>query len=669
MSQQTSPQPPPAASPGSLATRRPAQVSAAEIPGVQGLTMLMVGVVIIAALYFGREVLIPIVLAVLLSFVLVPLVALLQRLRLPRVPAALLAVAVALGVILALGGMIGTQIAQLVTDIPRYQTVIQPKVEAVRALTVGRMSEMMRQFGHEMDNAAAPKPQASAAPRVNSSPSLATDAAKPIPVEVHPPNPSPLELAQRILEPVLSPLATTGIVFVVAIFILLQQEDLRDRLIRLFGSSDLHRTTMAMDDAARRLSKYFLTQLAINAGFGVLIGLGLALIGVPSAALWGVIAALLRFVPYIGSIASAVLPILLGAAVDPGWSTAIEAALLFVVLETATGQMVEPLVYGHSTGLSPFAVIIAAIFWGWLWGGIGLILSTPLTLCLVVLGRHVTRLEFLDVLLGDRPALTPVENFYQRMLSGDAEETLRQAETLLKDCSLTSYYDEVAIPGLKLAANDAIRGVLTEAQLSRLQGAVDDLIHDLAHHSDVDPSIAPTGKAEPAVAPPAAERALEHRPPPKRLAPAIEQRAPAWRSDRPVLCIARNGPLDGAVAMILAQLLDRHGLGAAVVSSDAVAPAMIEQLDTANVAMACIVFLDVSSSSARLRYLVRRLRQRLGAVPIVTGLWPAGDGSPEDRVRHEAVASDFSATSLHDAVEACLDAVYAGYEAAEAVTA
>ncbi len=645
-----------------VAIRRPAQVNAAETPGVQGLTMLMVGVVIIVALYLGREVLIPIVLAVLLSFVLVPLVSLLQRLYLPRVPAALLSVVLALGVILALAGLIGTQIAQLVTDLPRYQVVIQPKVETVRALTLGRMSEVMRQFGHDLDNTVA-KPPAAA--------SRTPDAAKPpLPVEVHAPTPSPLELAQRILEPVLSPLATTGIVFVVAIFILLQQEDLRDRMIRLIGSSDLHRTTMAMDDAARRLSKYFLTQLAINAGFGVLIGLGLALIGVPSAALWGVIAALLRFVPYIGSFASAALPILLGAAVDPGWSTAISAALLFLVLETVTGQVIEPTVYGHSTGLSPFAVIIAAIFWGWLWGGIGLILSTPLTLCLVVLGRHVTRLEFLDVLLGDRPALTPVENFYQRMLSGDAEETLRQAETLLKERSLTSYYDEVAIPGLKLAANDAIRGVLTEAQLARLQEAVDELIHDLAHHSDTDPAVPPTGKAEAAVAPPPAERALERQPPPQRNAPEIERRAPAWRSATPVLCIARNGPLDGAVAMILAQLLERHGLGAAVVASDAVAPAMIEQLDTGGVAMVCIVFLDVSKSSTRLRYLLRRLRQRLGeGVPVATGLWPSGQATPEEQARQDAVASDFSVTSLHDAVEACLDAVHAGQQQVEAVSA
>ncbi len=632
--------------------RRPAQVAAAEIPGIQGLTMLAVGVVIVAALFLGREVLIPIVLAVLLSFVLVPLVALLQRIHLPRVPAVLLAVVLALGVILALGGLIGAQLANLVSDIPRYETTIQPKVASLRRLTIGRMSEMMGSLGREMDNAGSAKPPAPANAAANTA-----DSARPIPVEVHSPNPSPLDLARRILEPVLSPLATTGIVFVVAIFILLQQEDLRDRLIRLFGSSDLHRTTMAMDEAARRLSKYFLTQLAINAAFGLLIGLGLTLVGVPSPALWGVIAALLRFVPYVGSSISAVFPILLAAAVDPGWTTAIEAGVLFLVMETVTGQIVEPMVYGHSTGLSPFAVIIAAIFWGWLWGGIGLILSTPLTLCLVVLGRHVSRLEFLDVLLGDRPALTPVENFYQRMLSGDAEETLRQAETLLKDRSLSSYYDEVAIPGLKLAANDAIRGVLTEAQLARLQGGVDELISDLAHHGNAEPSSNATEGA--VVAPPHAERDLHHQVPPRRVAPTMESRGVAWRSPTPVLCIARNGPLDREVATILAQLLERHGLGARVVGSEEMAQAAIAQIDPTQVAMICVVFLESNNSSIRLRYLLRRLRQYFGPVPISAGLWPTDDSDPEEQQRREAVAAEFNVASLHATVEACLDAVHA----------
>ena len=305
---------------------------------------------------------------------------------------------------------------------------------------------------------------------------------------------------------------TVGIVFVVAIFILLQREDLRDRLIRLFGATDLHRTTAALDDAARRLSKYFLTQLGINATFGLVIGIGLYFIGVPNPVLWGMLSALLRFVPYIGSFIAAGLPIALAAAVEPGWSMAIWTAALYVVVELLVGQAVEPMLYGHSTGLSPLAVVVAAIFWSWLWGPIGLILSMPLTLCLVVLGRYVERLEFLAVLLGDRPALTPVERFYQRILAGDADEAQDHAELLLKDRSLSSYYDEVALKGLQLAANDAQRGVLHQEQLERVKNTIKELVSELAAHDDREP--APEKSDDEAAAPPGDEREMPKAPPP-----------------------------------------------------------------------------------------------------------------------------------------------------------
>ncbi len=262
----------------------------------------------------------------------------------------------------------------------------------------------------------------------------------------------------------MQPLATVGIVFVVLLFVLMQREDLRDRMIRLAGSSDLHRTTVAIDDAARRLSRYFVVQLALNAAFGVVIGIGLYVIGVPNPVLWAIFSALMRFVPYLGAVLSAILPMALAAAVDPGWNMMIAVAILFVVLEPLTGQVFEPIFYGQSTGLSPFAVLVSALFWTWLWGPVGLLLSTPLTVCLVVLGRHVEHLEFLDVLFGDRPALTPVQNFYQRILAGDSEEVLGHAELILQQCSLSSYYDEVVLKALELAARDAARGVLTARQ-------------------------------------------------------------------------------------------------------------------------------------------------------------------------------------------------------------
>jgi hypothetical protein len=287
-----------------------------------------------------------------------------------------------------------------------------------------------------------------------------------------------------VLAPAVGPLETTAIVVIVAIFILLQREDLRDRLIRIFGATDLHRTTTAMDEAASRLSRYFLTQVAINAAFGVIIGWGLYFIGVPSPALWGVLAGLLRFLPYVGAVLAAIPPLILAAAVGPDWAMSLWVVGLFIVVEPIMGYAVEPIVYGHSTGLSPIAVIVSAIFWTWLWGPIGLILSTPLTLCLVVLGRHVKRLEFLDVMLGDRPALTPVESFYQRMLAGDPDEALDQAETLLRDRSLSSYYDEVVVKALQLAAADSLRGVLDDARLDQVRRAALTLVDDLSGHDD-----------------------------------------------------------------------------------------------------------------------------------------------------------------------------------------
>ena len=255
------------------------------------------------------------------------------------------------------------------------------------------------------------------------------------------PDPGALENLRTLISPLLNPLATTGIIIIFVIFILIQREDLRNRLIRLAGSHDLQRTTAALDDAATRLSRLFLAQLMINATFGVIIGVGLSFIGVPSAILWGILAAVLRFVPYIGAAISAAFPLALAAAVDPGWSMLAWTLALFLGVGPIVSQVVEPLVYGQSTGLSPVAIVVSATFWTALWGPIGLVLATPLTVCLVVLGRHVERLEFLDVIFGDRPALSPSEMFYQRMLAGDPTEAAGKAEEFLKEKSLSSYFD------------------------------------------------------------------------------------------------------------------------------------------------------------------------------------------------------------------------------------
>ena len=264
------------------------------------------------------------------------------------------------------------------------------------------------------------------------------------------------------------------------IFILLQREDLRDRAIRLLGASDMQRTTSAMNDAAERLSKYFLRQVLINSAYGVFIALGLWLIGVPSPIVWGILAMLMRFVPYVGSFIAAALPLLLAAVVEPGWTTFLLTAALYLISETLMGQVVEPLVFGHGTGVSPIAVIISTVFWTWLWGPLGLLLAMPLTVCLVVLGRHVEGLNFFEVLLGDKPALTPQQSFFQRALTGDSAEATYQAELALKDEPLANYLDDVALKGLQLAERDFERGALDEENLKRINITVKEIMDDLA---------------------------------------------------------------------------------------------------------------------------------------------------------------------------------------------
>ena len=613
--------------------------------------MLLVVVVVVAGLYLAREVLVPITLAVLLSFLLAPLVALLRRLRLGRTLAVLLAVVLALGVILGLAGVIGTQIAGLAQDVPRYSTTIEHKFEAVRGITIGRLNRLIANMG---DRAAAVSANVRATPAQQLPAANTGGEEKPMPVVVRQPASTPLELANRYLSPALSPFATLGIVLIVSIFILLQREDLRDRLIRLVGSADLHGTTLALDDGGRRLSRYFLTQLGVNLGFGCIIGVGLFFIRVPSPELWGILSALLRFVPYIGSIMSAVFPLALAAAVDPGWSMALWTLGLYLIAEPVVGQVVEPLLYGHSTGLSPVAVVISAIFWSWIWGPIGLVLSMPLTLCLVVLGRHVKRLEFLDIMLGDQPALTPVESFYQRILAGDADEAREHAETLLKERSLSTYYDEVALKGLQLAASDARRGTLRSDQLERIKDTIAEVVHDLARHDDAEPAKKHGGKHTAAAL--QDEPTLARVPVPGSIAVGSENTSSQWRSESAVLCLAGRGPLDEAAASMLAQLLQKHGMGARLAPYQAVSRNQIGNLDVRGVAMVCISYLEISGHPAHLRYLLERLKLRIPGVPVLVGLWPMEDAILKDQTLRREIGADYFTSSLHEAVNACLEA-------------
>ncbi|HEY0525261.1 MAG TPA: AI-2E family transporter [Stellaceae bacterium] len=619
---------------------------------------LIIGALVVAALYVGREVFVPLALATLLGFVLAPLVRLLRRFRLGRVSSVLVAVVLAFAVIGGLGAVIGSQVAHLAGNLPEYQATIARKLSALRGSAteggiVEHASSLLKNFGDEVkktgEPAAPAAPAPAAAPGAHISPPQAQpEPQKPIPVEIQEPPPTPLQVVQSLIAPLLSPLATTGVVIIFLIFILLQREDLRDRFIRLAGSHDLQRTTTALDDAAARLSRYFLMQSAINACFGVIVGGGLWLIGVPNPALWGILGALLRFVPYVGAPIAAIFPAALAIAVDPGWSMLLWTAVLFLVTELVMGQVVEPLLYGHSTGLSAVAVVVSAAFWTWLWGPIGLLLSTPLTVCLVVLGRHVEHLQFLDVMLGDRPALAPEESFYQRVLAGDSDEVAEQAEAFLATNSLTAYYDEVARKGLALAQLDASREALDEERRQRIKETIDEVIDDLSDHEDVLPAPKRAAAADDDDGAAAAPT-----PPPPVL--RSEELAPEWRGE-PVLCIAGRGTLDLAAAAMLAQLLEKHGIGARTLPTQAVSASNLPLLDTTGVRMICLSYLDAGSFT-HARFLARRLRRRLPSVPIVVGLLTLAaqdEGGPAKALT--ATGADHIAASFREAVEHVLHA-------------
>jgi len=582
---------------------------------LRNLFRLLVGVVVISALYLAQDALVPITLAVLLSFVLSPVVNLLGRVGLWRVPSVIVSVLLALGAFGLIGTLLANQAATLAPAAPAYAETIERKVQGAQVFATSQLAAVTKQFGLLRAPSPAPPAARTRAPAAGAEPATP----KPLLVEVAPPATSPLAVARTILTPILGPLETTVIVLVVAIFILTQKEDLRDRFIRLFGSGDLHRTTRALDDAASRLSRYFGAQLAINTSFGLVITLGLWIIGIPSPALWGVLAGILRFVPYLGALLAAVAPLALATAVDPGWTVVGYVALVFLVVEPLTGYVVEPLVYGHSTGLSPVSVIVAAVFWTWMWGPIGLILSTPLTLFLVVIGRHVESLEFLDVLLGDRPALGPVDKFYQRILANDPDEVLDQAEAVLAERPLLDFYDDVMLRGLKLAAEDEARGAIDRPRSDELARTMMAVVADLTKYAEP-----PSGTG--------------------RLA-----------SQHLVACVAGRGPFDDVVAAMLAQLLEQKGATTRRIPHAAVARDAIGALDLSGVSAIVLSYVELTGSPPHLRYLVARLRQRASQVPIVVGLWPEGESALSDSTLREGGGADRFVASLRGAVDAVLD--------------
>ncbi|HET7084472.1 MAG TPA: AI-2E family transporter [Rhizomicrobium sp.] len=571
--------------------------------------------VVVAGLYFGRPVLLPLALAVLISFALAPLVGMLKRWRMGNVLPVLISLIFAVVVTSALAAFMGAQLANLASDLPRYQTNLGHKIQSVIGTafhnsTLTRLNRTVDTLAEQVTGANPPEEN-------SGNPS---NQIKPIPVEIQRSSTTPWAMAQNVLGPLLEPLGLIALVLVFVGFILLQKDDLRDRFVRLAGSRDMQRTTVALDEAASRLSRYLFLQTCINACFGLTIGLGLWLIGIPNAGLWALMSLLLRFVPYVGVPLASLFPITLALAVDPGWSKMVWTAALYGGVEFIVGQAIEPFLYGRSMGLSAVAVVVAAVFWTWLWGPMGLLLSTPLTMCFVVFSRHVESLKFLDVMLGDQPALRFEESLYLRMLAEDPDEAADEAEDFLRANSLSAYYDEVAARALMLAQADVNRGVLDPLRQTRIRDAIKGLIGNLADRKD--------------------EAALGAELPESWRNAALE----------PVLCVAGRGPLDEAAALLLVDMLSKYDIAARVVSSDETSAANIRDLACEGVQLTCVSYLEPGTFK-NARYQVRRLRKRLPGVAVMALFW----GLNGDHTRYldgiEATECDIITTGLKETVQ------------------
>jgi predicted PurR-regulated permease PerM len=426
---------------------------------------------ILGLLYFGRDVLEPLALATVLSLVLAPLIRSMRRVGLPRLPATLVSVLLAGACVVGVGTVLAFQLVAVTRDLPEYRAAIRSKIERVRELTERPFARLEAEL-----SAVAPQPPVAPPPPVTvRRGTLTTSANQPLPVEIRAPRATTRDTLARLFSLAWGPIGETGLVLVLLVFILLEHESLRDRVIRLAGQAEISRTVRALSDATRGVSRFFLSQAVVNLTFGALVGVLLWAFGVPHAVLWGALSGLLRFVPYVGIMVAGVLIAIFVAAIDPGWTMALSCLAMFVALELLVANVVEPKVYGHSAGLSPLAVIVSALFWGAMWGPIGLLLSTPLTLCLVVAGRHVRALEPVTILLGDVPNVNVAQRFYQRVLSGETHSIISDARSYLDRHSFARYCDQILLPGISMAAAEQRSGQLETAQAAHVRSTIADV--------------------------------------------------------------------------------------------------------------------------------------------------------------------------------------------------
>ncbi len=565
----------------------------------------------VAVLHFAEDVLVPVALALLMAFLLLPMVNRLERWGANRPVAVAVATLAAFTLIGGLGYMVVNQFLGLVEDLPSYRENLLVKVKAVPGSSTGGLDrgvETVKEITDELQKAAPGKAE---------SPDIAK-------VQIVEPPPNVAQVVRGLFGPLVGPASTAAIVFVFVIFMLLQREDLRDRLVRLLGASEMHITVMALDDAAQRVSRYLLMQTLINTIQGALVGVGLFLIGVPEALLWGALTAVLRFIPYLGPVLAGAGPIVLALAFFPGWFEPLTVIGLIVTLELISNNVIEPRLYGTSVGVSSFALIVAAVFWTWLWGTAGLFLATPLTVCLVVMGKYIPQLEFLAVILGDRPVLEPRERFYQRLLANDAEEAQDLIDEAAHSGSLIDIGDTLLLPALRFVEQDHDRGALDSAKRNEIVEQIGELIDVLL----------PAGAAEVGAA--ATEAAT--------AAPAT----PLLRMT--VLCLPAADGADEMAAQLLARVLAPLGIDANVVTVATLKGEMLEQVAQLTPDAICISAVP-PAAVIHARYLCKKLRGRFAEIPIIVGLWDAQGDLQKATERLTGVGAEKVVTSVAAAVE------------------
>ena len=600
-----------------------------------GLWTIALASFVMGALYFAREILIPLSLAVLLTFLLTPLITRLER-WLGRIGAVLAVVALIFTATGAAGYVLTQQLIDLVKNVPTYKVNIQTKLRSFQTTKGGAFSKFadtIDELKQELPGAEAPVPvvtQTLGAPETaTASPPGPPVAAVPVTV-VQSSKSNPMDLAQTLVAPLLGALGTAALVLLLLICMLLQREDLRSRLIRLIGQGRISATTRAMVDAGDRVSRYLRMQLIVNVTYGIPVAIGLYFIGVPNAALWGAFAIVLRFIPYVGPWIAAAFPIVLAIAASPGWTPLLLTIGLFVVLELLSNNVMEPWLYGTSTGVSSIALIVAAVFWAWLWGPVGLVLATPLTVCLVVMGSHIPRLAFLSVLLSDEQALTPAEDCYHRLLTVGEKDEMELIESYLKANSLTALYDSVLLPVIARAENDLLSDSLDAEQRTQIEQNLRDILDDLGMRPPV-VAVIDAGDAD---------DTGEDAPPPPASATA-----PACR----VYCLPSRANRDELAGMMLAQLLEHQGFAVESAGGKLVAGELLGLVEKADVDVVCISVV-APSTVIHARYLCTKLRTAFPRLKIAIGLWGATEGVTEASKRLRDSGADAVFTTLADAV-------------------